>query len=161
MRNRDIIELFDLVAVPTVVDIAEYRLVSGDWAALASAARPVREAVFIREKGIAAALEWDALDAVSHHVVALDAAGQPIGTGRLLADGRIGRIAVLPNWRGLRVGVNLLRRLLGNARQLGLPQVYLHARADSAAFYRGLGFVSTGRPFMETGSPHVLMRRTL
>ena len=161
MRNRDIIELFDLVTVHTPVDIAEYRLVSGDWAALAKPARAVREAVFVDEKGIAPALEWDALDAACRHVVAVDAAGQGIGTGRLLADGRIGRIAVLPTWRGQRVGCNVLRRLLVAAQQQGLRQVYLHARADSTAFYERFGFVAAGAPFMETGTSHRRMRRRL
>jgi predicted GNAT family N-acyltransferase len=161
MRNRDIIELFDRVAVHTPLEIAEYRLLTGDWPALATGARAVREAVFVEEKGIAPALEWDALDAGCRHVVAVDAAGQALGTGRLLMDGRIGRVAVLSDWRGQRVGGNLLRRLLEAARQLGLPQVYLHARADSTAFYERFGFVAEGAPFMETGTPHRRMWRRL
>lgn len=168
MRNRDIIELFDRVAAHTPVEIAEYRVVGGDWPALAAGARAVREAVFVGEKGISPALEWDEFDAVCRHVVAVDVAGNAIGTGRLLADddddgrgGRIGRIAVLPVWRGQGVGGNLLRRLLDQARQAGMRQVRLHARADSLAFYRHFGFAAEGVPFMETGSPHVLMRRML
>lgn len=173
MRNCDIIELFDRVPLHTPVEIAEYRVVGGDWPALRAGARAVRERVFIDEKGIAPALEWDEFDAdlLCRHVVAVDAAGNPIGTGRLLADaaagrgkdhsGRMGRIAVLPAWRGQGVGGSLLRRLLEQARQAGMRQVRLHARADAQAFYRRFGFVAEGAPFMETGSPHVLMRRGL
>ncbi|WP_231913030.1 GNAT family N-acetyltransferase [Sterolibacterium denitrificans] len=158
------------------MEIAEYRVVGGDWPALRAGARVVRERVFIGEKGIAPALEWDEFDSdpLCRHVVAVDAAGNAIGTGRLLADeaagrgkdrsggsGRMGRIAVLPAWRGQGVGGSLLRRLLEQASQAGMRQVRLHARADAQAFYRRFGFVAEGEPFMETGSPHVLMRRGL
>ncbi|WP_258223084.1 GNAT family N-acyltransferase, partial [Stenotrophomonas sp. HMWF023] len=59
----------------------------------------VRQRVFVQEQGIDAALERDALDPVCAHVLALDAHGQPVGTGRLAPDGRIGRMAVLAAYR--------------------------------------------------------------
>ena len=64
-----------------------------------AAIHDVRQRVFVQEQGIAAALERDALDPVSAHVLALDADGQPVGTGRLAPDGRIGRMAVLASHR--------------------------------------------------------------
>ncbi|MBI4985575.1 MAG: L,D-transpeptidase, partial [Rhodocyclales bacterium] len=94
MRNADIVELFDRVPVYTPVDIVEFAVASGAWDGLAAAARPVREAVFQREQGVPQELEWDEHDADSLHAVARDAAGAPIGTGRLLPDGHIGRMAV-------------------------------------------------------------------
>lgn len=45
-----------------------------------AAIHDVRQRVFVQEQGIAAALERDALDPVSAHVLALDADGQPVGT---------------------------------------------------------------------------------
>ena len=39
--------------------------------------------------------EWDEHDPRSRHVIAAAADGTPIGTGRLLPDGHIGRMAVL------------------------------------------------------------------
>ena len=95
MRNRDIIELFDRVPVYTPVEMVEFGLTSGAWNELGALARPVREAVFVAEQGVPLALEWDKFDAVSRHVIARDSSGEVIGTGRLLPDGHIGRMAVL------------------------------------------------------------------
>jgi len=119
MRNADIVELFDLVPAYTPVDIVEFRIEESDWSALADAARPVREAVFVREQGVPPGIEWDELDVTSRHVVAFDAAGEAIGTGRLLGDGHIDRMAVLPAWRGQGVGRALFERLFEAAAQRG------------------------------------------
>lgn len=161
MRNSDIVELFDLVPAYTTVNIGEFRIIDGDWSALSDGARMVREAVFIHEQGVSHDLEWDEFDACSRHVLAEDAVGKPIGTGRLLADGRIGRLAVMPEWRGKGVATNLLRRLLEMSRLAGLRQVRLHARAKAAGFYERFGFAAEGPEFLETGLPHVMMRRSL
>ena len=48
---------------------------SGDWATLGTEARAVRDAVFIREQGISAALEHDAADADALHAVAFNRLG--------------------------------------------------------------------------------------
>ena len=50
-------------------------------------------------------LEWDAIDPECWHVLALDGQGNAIGTGRLTPQHTIGRMAVLPAWRGHGVGV--------------------------------------------------------
>ncbi|WP_261379434.1 GNAT family N-acetyltransferase [Denitratisoma sp. DHT3] len=115
----------------------------------------------MREQGIAAAEEWDRFDAAAHHAVAYGPAGEPIGTGRLLDDGRIGRMAVLAPWRGKGVGSALLDRLLEAAARAGMAKVRLHARQSAATFYRQQGFVQQGEPFQEVGTSHVLMERRL
>lgn len=119
MRNADIVELFDLVPAYTPVDIVEFRIEEGDWSTLAAPARLVREAVFVREQGVPSDVEWDAFDATSRHVVAFDAAGAAIGTARLLGDGQIDRMAVLPAWRRQGVGRALFERLREAATQRG------------------------------------------
>ena len=60
------------------------------WREALPLARPVREKVFIEEQNVPRELEWDEWDVPSDHAVAFDAAGAPIGTARLLPDGRIG-----------------------------------------------------------------------
>lgn len=81
--------------------------------------RAVREAVFVQEQGVPVELEWDELDPLCHHVIARDSQGQPIGTGRLTPEHRIGRMAVLPDWRNRGVGDAMLQALLDKARELG------------------------------------------
>ncbi len=161
MRNSDIIELFDRVPPYTPVDIVEYRIETGDWATLGSAAMQVRERVFIQEQRGPVHIERDANDATSRHVVAFGPNGEPIGTGRLLPDGHLGRLAVLKRWRGRGIGAALFERLLGMARAAGMRHLELHAQTHAAGFYIRYGFAATGSEFYEAGLPHITMARTI
>ncbi len=159
MRNADIIALFDRVPLRTPVDIVEYGLTAGDWATLGELARPLREAVFIVEQGVPAALEWDEHDAVSRHVVAQDARGEVIGAGRLLPAGHLGRLAVRADWRGRGLGRALVERLLVEAAARECNDPVLHAQVQTLGFYEKFSFVAEGEVFLEAGIPHRLMRR--
>lgn len=123
--------------------------------------RRVREAVFVEEQGVPLALEWDELDPACHHVIARDAGGAPIGTGRLTPTRSIGRMAVLPAWRGRGVGEALLAALVDQARRLGWREVSLHAQASAIGFYARAGFLPVGERFQEAGIEHQGMRRLL
>ena len=160
MRNSDIIELFDLIPLQTPVEIVEFGVETGSWAELAVQARQVRETVFVDEQGVARDIEMDEHDAASRHVVASDACGGAIGTGRLLVDGHIGRMAVLADWRGKGVGRALLERLLEDAADRNMRHLALHAQTQASGFYRRFGFVEEGPEFMEAGIPHRTMVRS-
>jgi predicted GNAT family N-acyltransferase len=121
----------------------------------------VRRQVFIVEQGIPAHLEWDGRDAACHHVLATDARQLAIGTGRLDPQGRIGRMAVLLNWRSHGIGRALLAALLALAGTQGHREVVVHAQCAVAGFYRKAGFREQGRPFMEAGIEHLKMVKTL
>lgn len=124
-------------------------------------AHAVRTAVFVDEQGVPAALERDALDASSRHVLATAADGTPIGAGRIAPDGRIGRLAVRSDWRGRGVGEAMLRALLDAARDAGLAQTYLHAQLQAMTLYARAGFVAEGVPYEEAGIAHRTMRRVV
>lgn len=143
------------------MNAAGFRVEPVGYAEAAEDLRKVREAVFVLEQGVPAALEWDGLDAACHHVIARNAAGAPIGTGRLTPDRRIGRMAVLREWRGHGVGDALLLALLEQARALGWPEVSLHAQVSAESFYVRHGFVPQGERFEEAGIQHQTMRRAL
>ena len=127
------------------------------WPDAAGLARPIRERVFVIEQRVPRELEWDEWDAPSEHAVATSEDGRAIGTARLLPDGRIGRMAVLMEWRRSGVGSALLRALLERARQRGMRRIVLHAQTHAAGFYRRLGFTERGEEFLEAGIPHVEM----
>lgn len=105
-------------------------------------------------------MEWDTNDPVSVHCVAY-VEDEAIATGRLLPDGHIGRMAVLPAWRGSRVGGEILERLVTLARERGDAAVRLNAQQYVEAFYSRHGFESEGEPFIEAGIWHVAMQRLL
>lgn len=161
MRNADVIELFDLVPAYTPVSIVQFSVEDNSWSELQAAAKPVREAVFVREQKVPEEMEWDGYDAPSRHVIARNADGLPIGTGRLLPDGHIGRMSVLPDWRSHEVGSALFERLLQLAKSCRMPQIELHAQTQVAGFYARYGFVTEGPEFMEAGIPHIRMTRAL
>ncbi len=127
------------------------------WSEALPLARPVREAVFIEEQRVPRELEWDEWDELSDHVVACDVKGRAIGTARLLPDGRIGRMAVLREWRRRGVGAALMEALLQQAREQSMSRVALHAQTHAAGFYRRFGFSERGGEFLEAGIPHVEM----
>jgi predicted GNAT family N-acyltransferase len=159
MHNADIIRLFDAVPPLTRVDIDDFRVDVAAWDTCADEATPVRESVFVREQGVPPELERDEFDAVSRHALARDADGRVIGTGRLLPDGHIGRMAVAAQWRGQGVGRALLDALLAEAGRLRMPELLLNAQTHALDFYRQFGFAETGAPYQEAGLPHQAMRR--
>jgi len=130
-----------------------------DWDSLREHARAVRYAVFVVEQRVPVELEWDEMDAVSWHAVAYDAAGNPIGTGRLLPDGHIGRMAVLKSSRGAGVGGAILEGLVCKAAELGYGELVLNSQTAAMPFYARFGFTPEGEEFMEAGIPHRAMRR--
>lgn len=131
------------------------------WSDALPLARPLREKVFIEEQRVPRELEWDEWDARSDHAVACDGTGRAIGTARLSPDGRIGRMAVLREWRRRGVGTALMKAMLDQARGRSLSRVTLHAQIHAAGFYRRFGFSEWGGKFLEAGIPHVEMRLEL
>jgi predicted GNAT family N-acyltransferase len=130
------------------------------WSAAKSEAQRIRFAVFVEEQGVPAELEMDEMDARCVHALAFHD-NQAIGTGRLLPDGRIGRMAVLKAWRGRGVGAALLRRLVDAARQRGDAEALLSAQVHALGFYRAHGFMPYGEVYEEAGIPHQAMRLQL
>jgi predicted GNAT family N-acyltransferase len=132
-----------------------------DWRRDGDALRAIRHDVFIVEQCVPEVLEWDDADAVSLHALAVDAEMQPIGCGRLLPDGHIGRMAVLALWRGRGVGGELLSLLIAAALNEGHRRAILNAQVNAVPFYARYGFIVTGDEFEEAGILHRVMERSL
>lgn len=131
-----------------------------DWEVDRAILSLLREQVFVMEQSVPASLELDEFDERSHHVLAT-ANGLPIGTGRLLPDGHIGRMAVLKAWRRRGAGSALLLKLLELAKALGMQRVLLNAQLQALPFYLHHGFRREGVMFMDAGILHVRMTRDL
>ncbi len=132
-----------------------------DYADAAETLHAVRATVFVHEQGVPAELERDAQDRDCVHVLARDASGKPIGAGRLTPTRKIGRMAVLPAWRGRGVGEAMLDTLIEAARERGWRTLSLHAQAGAVDFYARHGFVPQGPRFVEAGIEHQAMQRML
>lgn len=128
------------------------------WESARSDLLKVRREVFVLEQGVPEEIEIDEQDALSRHFLALDVDGVPIGTARLLSDGRVGRMAVLAPWRRRGVGRGLMLTVIEAARRHGESGLRLHAQVHSIPFYESLGFTVCGEEFDEAGIPHREMR---
>ena len=131
-----------------------------DWERARADAGRIRLAVFVDEQRVPAELEMDDRDALCLHALAYEN-GRAVGTGRLLPDGHIGRMAVLREARSRGVGGAILQRLVEEARRRGMPQVALAAQTHALGFYRRYGFTASGPVYDEAGIPHQEMRRAL
>ena len=131
------------------------------WGEAQPLAAPLRFAIFVGEQNVPAGIELDDLDEKSLHAIAFDDAGKAIGTGRLLPEGKIGRMAVVKEWRRRGVGAELLEALVAEAQRRGHAEVRLSAQLQAAEFYRSHGFVAEGKVYEEAGILHQSMRRKL
>jgi predicted GNAT family N-acyltransferase len=137
---------------------SHYEVRFGDWSALRADAQAIRIEVFVEEQNVPAELEMDEMDAVCLHAVAYDPSGMPVGTGRLLPDGHIGRMAVRKVARGSGIGGVLLQGLMAQARARGHDHVALSSQSHAAPFYARHGFVKEGDEFFEAGIAHIAMQ---
>lgn len=120
----------------------------------------LRTRVFVEEQGVPAELEEDFMDPYCMHVMAGET-NKVVGCGRLLPDGRIGRMAVDKAFRGKGIGRAILKRLLQLARLNGHRSVILNAQMQAAGFYQNAGFQVSSDTFEEAGIEHVQMMMQL
>jgi len=130
------------------------------WESCAENIRPIRQAVFIDEQQVPVELEWDGLDEHCIHLLAYNN-DQPVGTARMTAAGKIGRMAVLKSWRRYGAGSALLERMVSIARGDGLTEVVLDAQVYATPFYANFEFRAFGEEFMDAGIAHRKMRLQL
>jgi len=132
-----------------------------DWEQAQPVAGPLRFAIFVGEQNVPSGIELDDLDANCVHAIAYDAEGKAVGTGRLLPDGHIGRMAVVKEWRRMGIGAAILEALMKEARKRGHAEVVVSAQLQAAEFYRGFGFAAEGKVYKDAGILHQAMRKKL
>ena len=120
----------------------------------------IREQVFIVEQKVPPELEVDEQDPLSRHVLLFSEA-TPVATGRLTADGHIGRVAVLRSHRHQGYGTQIILKLEQLARVAGLKKVGLAAQLQALSFYENLGYHAVSEIFMDAGIEHRQMVKLL
>jgi predicted GNAT family N-acyltransferase len=130
------------------------------WQHAEQDAYSIRKRVFIEEQGVPEEMELDEFDLDARHALAY-AGSECIGTARLVtltggigSIGRIGRMAVLPSYRGQGTGKQLMEALLKASQSQGIRQIELHAQVTVIPFYEQFGFVAQGNIYDEAGIPH-------
>lgn len=130
----------------------------GNWQEFGKQASAIRHEVFVIEQQVPIELELDEYDTLALHALAFDG-DTVIGTGRLLPDAHIGRLAVRQAYRGQGVGAMLLKALVEQAYSSGHDAVVLAAQCHAQGFYLAQGFVAEGDVFMDAGIEHIQMRK--
>jgi len=120
--------------------------------------KKVRKKVFVKEQNVPGDIEIDGLDSEAKHVLVFDA-DKAIGTGRILFDGHIGRIAVEKQYRCRGIGRIIVEKLVEIAKGLQLSEVWLSSQYHAKGFYQKLGFIEVGDIYQEAGIDHIKMKK--
>ena len=126
----------------------------------------IRQAVFVEEQGFRE--EFDDVDeqaATIHMTAHLE--GEPVGCSRFFPDPEddecwvIGRLAVLPRFRGEGIGSELVKESERLAKERGASCTRLHAQCRAVPFYEKLGYEAYGEVEMDEHVEHVWMRKQI
>lgn len=123
----------------------------------------VRKKVFIEEQGFKE--EFDKTDAFAEHVVLYDG-DIPVATGRVFVTNAseyeytIGRVAVIKEYRGMRLGSRIIEELEKKACSLGAKSILISSQLRAMGFYRALGYVPFGEEYFDEHCPHRMMKKT-
>ncbi len=129
----------------------------------------VRMQVFVIEQNVPSDEELDSYDATAVHLLAMinssDRDSKIVGTARLLDKGnrlaKIGRVAVLKEFRGLGVGTELMNAAEYAAAEQGFIEILLEAQVHAIPFYEKLGYFAKGAIFLDANIEHRLMRKSI
>ena len=125
--------------------------------------KAIRFKVFVDEQGFHN--ELDDIDNTALHLV-LYADGIAAGAARMFTEdgGRayhLGRIAVLPEYRGLHLGAMIVEEMCKKAKELGAEKCELSAQCRAKEFYKKQGFVEQGDVYLDEYCPHIFMVKSL
>ena len=131
------------------------------WQLAPQSVREIRRKVFIEEQAVPEALEWDDTDEVAEHILAVTADNEPCATARVFSTLgetlHIGRMAVLPSFRGQGVGIALLRHIIQHVSAKH-QSIELSAQTQAIGFYQRCGFHVCSEIYQDAGIDHVDMR---
>ena len=134
------------------VPLPEVRCV--DWSDEQRTLLLLRYVVFVEEQKVPLEEEMDGMDSTSTHFLATLNANLPVGTGRLLPSGQIGRMAVLKSFRNDGFGSLILQTIVRHGKSQGYDRLFLHAQNHAIPFYEKHGFVVQGDEFLDAGIAH-------
>ena len=132
----------------------------------------VRRKVFVEEQNIPECDEFDArirrMGGIDLQLLGIQAVvydnNSPVATGRLIKvenEMRIGRVAVLKEYRGTGTGKLLMNSLLEKAKECGYKEIIVHAQTHALGFYGSLGFEEYGEVYIEDKILHKSMKKRI
>ena len=140
--------------------LANIQISKVSWREAKNELRAIRTPVFIEEQGVAPDFEWDELDASAVHLLAMQN-NQPIACLRIIDFYKIGRMAVLKDWRGMGLGSALMLEAVNVCKNYGSKSIHISAQTHAIEFYRKAGFEVTSVEYCDVHIPHVDMQLDL
>ena len=140
--------------------LANIQISQVSWNDAENYLRAIRTPVFVEEQAVAPDFEWDELDASALHILAL-LDNQPIACLRIIDYCKIGRMAVLKEWRGMGLGTALLLEAVKICKTHGSKSIQLSAQTHAIGFYQQAGFKVTSNEYCDVHIPHVDMQLDL
>lgn len=128
------------------------------WSEKQAELTSVRRAVFIEEQNVPESIELDGKDPNCFHVLASDTNGCPVGTARINSKGRIGRMAVLHDYRRRGIGRKMIQALMDYGRKNSITDFHVSSQVTAIGFYKKMGFEPYGEEFIEAGIKHINMK---
>ena len=122
----------------------------------------IRKKVFCEEQKISEKIEFDNLDHLCEHFL-INKNKTYIATARVRPKNenilKIERVAVLPEFRRLKVGSLLINEIIQfYLSSTKINSLILHSQVYVETFYKSLNFKSYGDKFFEDGIPHIAMK---
>lgn len=130
---------------------------------LTSDAARIRQEVFVEEQGFQ--VEFDDKDDLAIHIVLYDD-DAPVAVCRVIPekDGgacSIGRVAVVPDHRGMNLGAEIMAEAERQAAARGWTVVGVSAQVRARGFYERCGYTAHGDVYMDEFCPHIAMTKVL
>ena len=124
----------------------------------------IRSKVFVEEQSISIDKELDDLDKICIHSLVL-MNHIAVATGRLIPldgeNGKIGRMAVITEYRNMGIGGLILNFLEKKALEKNITHITLEAQEYVKKFYSNHGYSEQGGVFLEVGISHIKMSKKL
>ena len=125
-------------------------------------AKAIGQKVFTGEQGFTA--EFADKDKIAVHLVAFDENATPIATCRIFKEDGVdfyvlGRLAVVKEYRGKKVGAYLISEAERYVKENGGRGIVLLAQQRVVDFYKKAGFTEFGGVDNYEGCPHVRMKK--
>ena len=128
-------------------------------------AKQIRQKVFVEEQNVPAEIEIDSFDDEARHYLML-VGDKAVGTARMfLVDPntvRIGRLAILENYRKKGLGFELMQHIISEVKAKTVAKkIVINAQIHLISFYSKLGFSEVGKEYEEAGIMHVSMEKEI
>ena len=136
---------------------ANFQIEVVSWQLAEQDLRAIRTLVFIKEQAVAPDFEWDEIDQVAVHLLATQN-NKPIACLRIIDYHKIGRMAVLKEFRGNGLGAILLLEAVKICKAHGSKTVHLSAQTHAIGFYEKCGFKVTSAVYQDVHIAHVDMQ---